>query len=92
MATFTFQCIIDCWSTCLDAGMPGAILSCEVVATCGFSSHNCVTKKVNKQVEGKIKNFMLDWDQRTKKQGNKGTAKSCETREVPIPANILVDI
>jgi len=28
---------------------------------------------INKQVEGKIR------DQRTKKQGNKGTTKSCET-------------
>jgi len=56
---------------CLDAGMPGAILSCQVVATHGFSSHNCVTK----QVEEKIKNLRLIRDQRTKKQGKKRTAK-----------------
>jgi len=31
------------------------------------------------QVEAKIRNFKLNRDQRTKKQGNKGTAKSCET-------------
>ena len=29
----TFQCVIDCWGTCLDAGMPGAIISCNLVAT-----------------------------------------------------------
>jgi len=42
-------------------------------------------------VEGKIK-FIRD--QRTKKQENKGTAKSCETRKVTysIPADMLVDI
>ena len=38
-----------------DEVMPGAILSCNVVATHGFSSHNCITKKVNKQVEAKIR-------------------------------------
>ena len=27
----------------------------NVVATRGFSSHNCMTKKVNQQVEAKIK-------------------------------------
>ena len=33
----TFQCVIDCWDVRLDAGMPGAILSCSVVAC---SNHN----------------------------------------------------
>jgi len=47
------------WDTHLDAVMPGAILSCNVVATHGFSSHN-YAKIVNKQVQGKIKNFKLD--------------------------------
>ena len=28
-------------------------------ATHGFSSHNCVPKKVNKQVKGNIRNFKL---------------------------------
>ena len=28
----TFQSVIDCWGVCLDAGMPGAILSCKGVA------------------------------------------------------------
>jgi len=37
--------------------MPDAILSYKVVAKCGFSSHNCVTKLVNKQVEAKIRNL-----------------------------------
>ena len=46
----TFQYIIECWGTLLDAGMPDA---CNVEATRG-------TKKVNKQVERKIKNFKLD--------------------------------
>ena len=41
----TFQHVIDCWDMHLDAGMPGAILSCDVVATCGFISHNCVINK-----------------------------------------------
>jgi len=40
--------------------MAGTILSCKMVAARVFSSHICVTKKVNKQVEGKIKNFKLD--------------------------------
>ena len=50
--------------------------------TRGLGSHICVIKKVNKQVEKKL--GILSWirDQRTKKQGNKGTAESCETREV----------
>jgi len=42
---------------CSDTGMPGAILSFNMVATCG---HNCVVKKVNKQVEGKIWDFKLN--------------------------------
>ena len=66
MATLLFQCIIDCWGTHSDSG---AILSCNVVGTHGFSSHNNVTKKVNKQAQGKIKNFKLSLirDQRAKK-------------------------
>jgi len=47
------MCVIDYWGVRLDTGMPGNIFSCNVVATCGFSSHNCVTK--SKQVEVKIK-------------------------------------
>ena len=31
-------------------------------------------------------------DQRTIKQENKGAAKSCETKRLPISADILVDI
>ena len=56
-----------------DKGIPVVILSCE--ATCGFNSY----KKVKKKVDAKIS---LIRDQRAKKQVNKGTAKSCETREV----------
>jgi len=40
-----------------DTGMPGTILSFNVVATRGFSSHNCVAEKVNKLVKGKIRNL-----------------------------------
>ena len=58
----------------LDTGMPGAILSFNVVGTTGFSSHNCITK-VKKQVEEKLRILSLIRDQRTKMQGNKGTAK-----------------
>ena len=43
-----------------DAGMTGAILSSGVVVSHEFSSHNCVAKKVNKQVERMIKNFKLN--------------------------------
>ena len=49
-----FQCVIGCWGVCSDTGMPGAILSCKVIAIYvhGFSSHIIVLyKKVNKQVE-----------------------------------------
>ena len=57
-------CIIDCWGMCLDIEIPGAILSCNVVDTCGFSSHKSVTKYVSKQIKQvRIKNFR---DQRTK--------------------------
>ena len=56
----TFQLVTDCWDTHLDLGMFGAILSCNVVATCGFNSHNCVTF-FEKRVEAKIMNiFKLD--------------------------------
>ena len=43
-----------------------------------------VLQKVNKQVEGKLKNFR---DKRTKKR-----VKSYETRDVPMPADTLMDI
>jgi len=46
----TFQRVIDWWGMRLDTGMPGAILSCNVVATHGFNSHKCVTKKVYKKI------------------------------------------
>ena len=47
----------------------------KVVATHGFSSHNCVTEKVNKQVEGLgIK------EQKSRETRNQ--LKICETREV----------
>jgi len=51
--------------------MLGAILSCDVVATHGFGSHNCGTKEV-KQLEGKFGLLSLIRDQRTKKQGKRG--------------------
>ena len=38
--------IIDYWGAYLDERIPCAILSCNEVSTCGFSSDNCVTKKV----------------------------------------------
>jgi len=34
--------VIGYWDGRWDEGMPGAILSCKVVATHVFSSHNCV--------------------------------------------------
>ena len=37
-----------------DQGMPGIIFSCNVVATHGFSSHNCVTKS---ELESGSKNY-----------------------------------
>ena len=40
----TFQCAIDYWVHASDRGMPGAILSFNVITTRGFSSHNCVPK------------------------------------------------
>jgi len=49
-------------------GMPGVILSGNVVATCGFISRN----KVDKQVQRK--NFKVSKSKK-KIQGNKGTAK-----------------
>jgi len=36
----TFQCVIDYWGTRLDEGIPGAILSCNVVVTGGFSDYD----------------------------------------------------
>ena len=45
-----FQCTNDYWGTRLDEGMPGALLSCNVVAIHGFSSHSCVTKKLKPNV------------------------------------------
>ena len=41
----TFLCVIDCWGVHSDARMPVVIISCDVVATHGFSSHNYVTKR-----------------------------------------------
>ena len=54
---------------------PGTILSFNVV----HMDSVVIIVLVNKQVEG-----MLSWirDQRAKKQGNKGTVKSCETSEI----------
>ena len=60
----TFQCVIDYWGTHSDVklfyGMPGTILSFNVVHVDSVYSHNCVAKKVNKELEGKIRNFQLD--------------------------------
>ena len=72
----TFQLVTDCW---------GHTLRCryhKVVAACEFSSHNCVTEKVTKQVER---------DQRTKKQGNKGTLNLKVVKEgrSPIPEILI---
>ena len=69
----TSQCEIDCWGTHSDVVMPGAILSCKMVTTCGFSSHNFLQK--SKQIQGKSENLSSIRDQRTKKLGNKGIAK-----------------
>jgi len=66
MATLPFS-----WYACSDAGMSSAILSCEVVATHGFSSHKLCYKKVNKQVQGKKSSIR---DQRTKKAGKQGNS------------------
>jgi len=49
----------------LDAGMSGAILSCNVVATHKFSSHNYVTRK-KKEFYAQSKN---------KKAGNSDTCR-----------------
>jgi len=49
-----FQYVIDCWSMCLDAS---AILSCNVVA---YMNSVVLTLKINKLVEGNIKNFKLN--------------------------------
>ena len=57
--------------------MPGAILSFNVIHVDSVVIINCVIKKVNNQVKGKIRNFK---DQRTKKAGN--SYGGCETREV----------
>jgi len=60
-----FQCVIDCWGVRSDAGMPGAILSCNVVATRGFSSHNCVTKsKLTSRRRKKLRILRAIRDQR----------------------------
>ena len=64
-----FFSVIDYWGTCSDKGMLAVIFSCNVVATCGFSSHNCVTNKVNKQAEAKIRNSKLDLGSENKKAG-----------------------
>ena len=53
---------------CSDAGMPGAILSYNVVATRGFSSHSCVTKsKQTNTYKEKLRILSSIRDQRTKK-------------------------
>ena len=80
----TFQCVIDYWGTHSDAklfyGMPGtspgAFLSFNVAHM--DSIVIIVLLKVNKQVEGKIRNWIRN--QRTKKQGNKGTAKKLQNK------------
>jgi len=84
----TFQCY---WGVCSDAGLSGTILSCNVAATHGYSSHNCVTK-VNKQVEAKIMNFCSIRDQRkiVGKQGN--SQKVMKQGRSLMPTDILVDI
>jgi len=70
--------------------IPGAILSCIVVATHEFSSHNCVNGKVNKQVE---ENSKVDQGSKNKKAGKCGnTLKVVMQGRSPMPANILVDI
>jgi len=60
--------IADFWANS-DAGMPGAILSCNVIAKSGFNSHNCVVIRFNKQVEGQIKNLELDYGSKNIKSG-----------------------
>jgi len=51
----------------LNNGIPGTMLSSKVDLT------NCAIQKVNKQVEGKIRNFKLVKNKQVGK--NKGTAK-----------------
>ena len=63
-------------------GIPGAILSFNVVYAC----HNHVIKKVNKQVEGNIRNFK-GLKKKLVKQGN-----SYKQGKLPIPVDIQVDI
>jgi len=52
-----------------------SIISCKVVATCGFS-----IQKVNRQVE---RILSLIRDQRTKSRETREQLKSCETMELP---------
>ena len=53
------------WGIHLDAVMPGAILSCNVLATCGFSCHNF--KKLTNNRKEKLRILISIRDQRTKK-------------------------
>ena len=82
------QCVSDCWGalrhrnaflaprpSCASSettGMPGAILSCKMVAACGFSSHYCVTKQTSSKKE---KFRILSFREQKKKQGSKEAAK-----------------
>ena len=66
---------------CTDTEMPGAILSCKVLATHGFSNHNCVTKSKHTSRRKKIlKNFKLVKDQRTKSTETKEHLKVVKQR------------
>jgi len=87
-----FQLVIDYWGTRSDTKLLLMHTGHHYVFSSGFSCNNYVTLKVNKQVEGKVRNFNLDRDQRMKKQGNKGTAENCRTSKVAIPTDILVNI
>jgi len=57
MATLLFRYVNDCWGVQLDAG---TILSCNMVAHMDSVVLIALLKKVNKQVEGKIKHFKLN--------------------------------
>ena len=43
----------------LDAGMPGATLSCDVMPTHGFSCHNVLQKKNKKKTSRSVDNEEL---------------------------------
>jgi len=62
-----------------------------VVATRGFSNHNCATKKfLKKQIEGKIKFQTQLGSKGQKSRDTREQLKCCETRRSLIPADILV--